>query len=129
MIERFTKHHDGIWPLMKAVVKPKYVVSADVHFCYVIGKTVDEHYHEQNHDQPIPFVGNFTVDILRINHYVIKSKEEYIAKQQRGDATRDHNAFNDEFFKGHDHNEVEDKELMQKYIPQIKDNIKKRQAS
>ncbi len=122
VIERFTKHHDSVWPLMKSVVKPDYVVSADVHFCHVIGKMVDEHHLEQYGFG----VSNPTVDILRVNHYVIKSKEEYAAKQKRGDPTKIDSDFTDEFFAFHDHNEIEDRELMQKYIPLIKENIKKR---
>lgn len=95
----------------KAIVNPLAVVQIDIHKHIVLGKSL-EAYRQLFHD-------------FRINHYTIKSEEEYSLKKRRGDAIFDTNHFDDEFFKAHDINEVEDSNLMLPYIEKIKQNIAK----
>lgn len=47
------------------------------------------------------------------------------SEKRRGDVIFDTNHYDDEFFKAHDINEVEDANLMQPYIEEIKKNIAK----
>ena len=49
-----------------------------------------------------------TVKKIAINHYVVKSREEYLSKISRGTADAYHNIYNLEKFKTDDHNEVFD---------------------
>lgn len=58
---------------------------------------------------------------LRINHYFSKSKEEYIAKKNRGLADREGNYDMSQFYK-YDLNDVEDY-IMKPYIPELKNKI------
>ena len=47
-------------------------------------------------------------DIIRINHYAIKSREEFIEKQNRGRAAGKRNYVPDDYFTRFDLNDIED---------------------
>ena len=55
---------------------------------------------------------NVSVSKIRINHYVVKSKEEYALKMRRMSAKP--GKYNETFFRFHDRNEVEDLTLKEK---------------
>lgn len=111
VIERFTKHARSLSRAPKAIVNPLAVVQIDIHKHIVLGKSLE--------------VCRQLFQDFRINHYAIKSEEEYSLKKRRGDVIFDTNHYDDEFFKAHDINEVEDANLMQPYIEEIKKNIAK----
>ena len=120
VIERFTKHQIGLNKLTKTILNPRSVFYADVHISVVYGRTVDEHKNKVRKTSDIK-----TSDILRINHYVIKSREEYENKKRRGDPYFKYSQFNEEFFKAHDLNDIDEPELMKGYAQQIKQNLQK----
>jgi hypothetical protein len=72
---------------------------------------------------------NIRYDIAWINHYVIKSKEEYLLKQHRGNAhfakEAQENSYDVKFFDENDQNEVEDntaqkyRDLTMKYMAEL----------
>ncbi|MDR2467834.1 MAG: hypothetical protein LBD22_02610, partial [Spirochaetaceae bacterium] len=62
-------------------------------------------------------------DKLRINHYFIKSYEEFLQKRERGRA--DFNVIRPmQDFYDHDRNEEKNDPIMDKYIPVIYKNMK-----
>ena len=52
------------------------------------------------------------VDKIVMNHYCVKSKEEYMTKIARGAADNYYNIYNEEKFKNDDHNEVFDNSIL-----------------
>lgn len=118
VIERFTKHQEGINGYTKAILNPRACLYANVHAGLVLGKSVDEYKRIYEEDKtPV------TADILRVNHYVIKSWEEYMRKKQRGRADLTCGVLTDKFFTDHDRNEIEDAELMRKYVDKIYERL------
>ena len=116
VLERFKHHQEGVWPLTKAIVNPKAVVYAHVHSSVVLGKTVDE----KKNILPKMKTIMPSADYIKINHYVIKSQEEFLKKKNKGRALGN---FTDDFFKGHDRNEVSDTMDMTPIINTIKKNM------
>lgn len=112
VIERFTKHDSQVNSFTKAILNPRACLYAGVHRSYVLGDTVNEHKKVLNRARYA-----FTADILRVNHYVIKSAEEYLMKKNRGRAVL--TPFDDNFFQAHDRNDVDEPKLMQKYVRQL----------
>lgn len=78
VIERFTKHEAGISRSTKAIVNPRAVLWVDVHAHEVLGDTVNE-YKQKLYKKSEP-----TADIFQINHYVVKSDEEFLKKKKKG---------------------------------------------
>ena len=120
VIERFTQHQKGISVATKAIVNPRAVLYADIHSHEVLGETVNEH-RQKIYKKSYP-----TANIFQINHYPIKSEEEFANKKKRGRA--DLTDFYEEYYTMNEKlNEVEDKELMKNYIKAIKQNLQKKQ--
>ena len=118
VIERFTQHQEGVNKFTKSILNPRACLYANVHAGLVLGKSVDEYKRVYEEDKtPI------TTDILRVNHYVIKSWEEYSRKKNRGRADLTCAALTDAFFTDHDRNEVSEPELMQKYVEKIYERL------
>ncbi len=61
-----------------------------------------------------------------VNHYIIKSAEEYEIKKKRGDALFKVSPKTNAYFQCHDLNDVNDETLMVDYARAIKENIRKR---
>ena len=114
VIERFTKHDSEISHLTKAILNPRACLYAGVHRSYVLGDTVNEHKKILNRKRYA-----FTADILRVNHYVVKSAEEYLLKKKKGRTLASAGSLDDAFFKIHDKNDVDEPALMQKYVRQL----------
>ena len=114
MIERFTKHDSQVNSFTKAILNPRACLYADIHRSYVLGETVNEYKRVLNRKRYA-----FTADVLRVNHYVVKSEEEYVMKKKRGRAVSIENPLDDAFFKVHDRNDIDEPALMQKYVRQI----------
>lgn len=112
VIERFTQRDGQIGGFTKAIVRPWLVLTPHVHSSLVLGRTVDENNHTLYYgDLPQ------SCDIFRLNHYVVKSREEFIDKKKRGDALYG-GTFLDQFFAEHDRNDVFDDAAVA-YAPQI----------
>lgn len=47
-------------------------------------------------------------DFCQVNHYGVKSGEEFLMRRLRGDVLNNHGKYNDEYFRTFDRNEVED---------------------
>lgn len=111
VIENFRYHAKEPNPLTKAIVNPRKVIYANVHYHYVIGKTVDENLNIQYASN-----GNLaSINKIRVNHYFLKSFEEFSKKHAKG--RTDNASFGDlnECFKNADKNDVTDN-VMDKYI-------------
>lgn len=118
VIERFTQHQEGVDEFTKSILNPRACLYANVHAGLVFGKSVDEQKRIYEEGKTPA-----SADILRVNHYVIKSWEEYSRKKNRGRADLTCGALSDEFFTNHDRNEVSEPELMQKYVDQIYERL------
>lgn len=119
VIERFTKHENRIFS-HKAIINPRSCVHAMIHAHIVLGKTVDE-----NKKELVKGLQPTTANIVRINHYVIKSWEEYELKKKRGRADFDVKR-TDEFFVQADTNDIEEADLMKEYAEAIHKRIDKK---
>ena len=69
------------------------------------GKTADSHGN--------PVTANFRQrepqqDIIRVNHYAVKSKEEFLEKQSRGRASGKKRSVPDDYFAQYDLNDIEE---------------------
>ncbi|MCL2538114.1 MAG: glycosyltransferase family 92 protein [Alphaproteobacteria bacterium] len=128
VIENYLHHekpHNGkYWH--KAIFNPRRVYIVECHCCGVFGKTIDEN------GAPIPMPHNvdvFTVpescyistNKIRINHYAVKSWDEWIAKKYKGDAWKKRGQIkSDAYFTQYDQNDIFD-DAMQKWVDLIRD--------
>lgn len=102
VIERFTKRQKMADRHIKSIVNPKKVQYMNVHNHN--GKCVDTSGKEISYT---PFNPNGPIDIVQINHYFTKTKEEFIKKINRGRAdTGTFRPISD--FDIHNSNEIED---------------------
>ena len=110
VMERFTRHSRGSHYLnhhVKSIVDPRRVYN--MIGCHegarINGKAVDPHgnavkvsFRDREPQQ----------DVIRINHYAIKSREEFVEKQQRGRASGRQRPVPDSYFTEYDLNDLED---------------------
>lgn len=118
--ERFIYHDDMINGHVKSIVNPRAVLNASIHYSYVFGKSVDEN--RKSVYSPIDDE-NSTGDIIRVNHYSIKSWEEFSNKKIRGRADRDFDDLDKEFYDFYNRNQVSD-DLMKPFVKKIKKVLK-----
>ena len=119
VIERFTKHAKEPSKIVKAILNPRSVVYMNVHWHLVFGKTINEKgelFYGWKDPEP-------TAEKIRVNHYIIKSYEEYIDKKTRGDSNYTVNHYDDDWFHQYDINDVNEPHLMQPWIQKIKKRI------
>lgn len=111
VLERFTKRAKEVNPHVKSIMRLKHTDSAgdDPHTFRAYGNVVDENLEVLPYDYAVTEGG--TAEIFRLNHYAVKSKEECERKIKRGRADNGLK-HNDDFFKVHDCNEVEDKRIL-----------------
>lgn len=110
VMERFTRHSLSDHQLnrhVKSIVQPRRVVTMTG--CHesarLKGCTVDSHGEKvtRNFKQRQPLH-----DVIRVNHYAVKSRQEFIEKQNRGRASGTQRTVPDEYFTRYDLNDVED---------------------
>jgi glycosyltransferase involved in cell wall biosynthesis len=108
----------------KCIINPRKAYGVHPHCFKVLGKTIDENRSETMatglHLEP-----NYTFSNskIRVNHYAIKSYEEFLIKKYKGDVLDDKIKTKDEeYFKNYDRNDVKD-DVMMKYIPDLKKRI------
>lgn len=110
MMERFKKHSQPEHPLnrhVKSIVNTRRVFSvigchevariygdtADSH-----GNPINKHFREREPQQ----------DIIKINHYAVRSYEEFVEKQNRGRASGTKRTVENEYFNQYDLNDIEE---------------------
>jgi len=136
VIERFKYHAAADFArdaLVKSIVNPRLIVDVGAHrHVYLSGRVVNGYGHKVGG----AFKNNLLVrlgiikhkeekayDAIRINHYAVKSWEEYVARRTRGDNDAINGAkYNKEYFDLCNRNEVHDL-IMDKYIEQIKKRL------
>jgi len=120
VMENYKKHAARNWGI-KSIVNPRLVYETlNPHTHEVAGFTIDENGKKmgriiQDENR------NITTNKIRVNHYVTKSFDEYIARMNQGSATDQEST---EYrgldkFKWYDRNDIYD-DIMDKYIPKIK---------
>ena len=114
VIENFTKHAKECSFKPKSIFNPRAAIDAlQVHYVIGVGKWVDEHHKLYSDKNP-------SVDVAQINHYFIKSKDDFInRKVVRGTNYHKH-AITDieKTFTEFDLNDVDD-DIMQKYTSKL----------
>lgn len=107
VITRFRWRAKGVNPHVKSIIQPRRTlrVGRDPHRFICDAPAVDENNLLVSES---PLLENGTANILRINHYMLKSKQEY--QQRCAIARADNGEFRDfeKNFKAHDKNEAED---------------------
>ena len=110
VMERFKKHSEGTHVLnrhVKSIVNPRRIFN--MIGCHeaarINGKAADSHgnpvkvsFRDRKPQQ----------DIIRINHYAVKSKEEFAEKQNRGRASGKQLPVTESYFTAYDLNDLED---------------------
>lgn len=81
LIKRFTKRQENPNEHIKSIVNPKKVIMMNVHSH--IGQCIDTNGKRIDNS---PFNPNGPIDVVQINHYFTKTKEEFITKINRGRA-------------------------------------------
>lgn len=108
----------------KSIINPRKVFIPHCHAFGVHGKTVNE-----NGDITSPLMPDsiFTVPadfplpnkLIRINHYAVKSQEEFAIKKYKGDAIKSQQIRSDDYFTYSDRNDIYD-DTMLKFAAKIK---------
>lgn len=109
VMERFRRHSKGDHILnrhVKSIINPRkiYNMIGCHEAARICGKTADSHGN--------PLKKSFRdrtpqQDIIRINHYAVKSREEFVEKQNRGRASGKQRPVPDEYFTQYDLNDLE----------------------
>ncbi len=120
VIENYKYHAAKSWGI-KSIVNPRLVYETkNPHTHEVAGFTIDENGKKlgriiQDENR------NITTNKIRVNHYVTKSYDEYIARMNQGSATGQNSIEYRglEKFKWYDRNDIYD-DIMDKYIEKLK---------
>ncbi len=121
--ETFTSHGKHLNHTVKSIVKPDMVVDFNSfgsnHYVKVRGKSVNE-YHK-----PVSYMLNFNIsgDLARINHYILKSFEEFHHKKSRGHP--EGTPINYAYYFYHNDNSVKNDKSMLRFLPKLKKYMKK----
>lgn len=125
VIERFKDHSVLDYKAnrhIKSIVHPQQVLNfSGAHECIpLFGKILNAKGEEvkKSHNSLQP-AGQ---DIIRINHYALKSFEEYTNKRSMG-RVRDGRPLADQYFDYYDKNDIKNDEIMDEYIIRLKKNM------
>lgn len=124
VIERFKMHADKTWGV-KSIFNPRMILLMNnPHTSQVAGFTIDENgkklgFIDQTHNPP-------PCNVIRCNHYVTKSYEEFMIRCNKGDACYKNMAESPKAkalnrFNIHNRNEVYD-DVMDKFITKLKEH-------
>lgn len=108
VIQRFTRRAEEVNPHVKSIMRMENVISTfdNVHAYKTKGYVCDEKFNMLPKQYSLNYNG--TCDLLAVNHYVTKSKEE--CKIRRDAPRADTGGIREEsFFDDHDRNDVEDR--------------------
>jgi hypothetical protein len=112
---------------VKTVANPRRTTFMDNHYAHYALNYFAVNTHKGESDQWLPgnhFSFSF-IDKIRINHYSVKSHEEWLEKQAKGQATNP-GFLPMSFFELRDTNDVQNDPIMDKYIPLVYENLQKR---
>ena len=121
--ETFTSHGLNLNHTVKSIVKPDMVIDFNSfganHYVKVHGKSVNE-YHK-----PVSYMLNFNIsgDLARVNHYILKSFEEFHHKKSRGHP--EGTSINYEYYFYHNDNSIKNDISMLRFLPKLKKYMKK----
>lgn len=105
VVERFTRREPGSRYVGKSFCRPAAAIDTQIHFCFVFGRSVDEDGRPQESFTPT----KNACERIRINHYAVKSREEYLAKARKGTSVGGEIA--SDYFERLDCNDCEDSSL------------------
>jgi len=116
VLENFKAHNDEFSTSMKSVFNPRAVVDCGAHWMFVCGDWVDE-----NKTDMLSADKKISGNKIQINHYFMKSEEEFLKRKAPKGCVDDREKFGDwkKFFADNDHNEVTD-DLMMPYVERLK---------
>ncbi len=123
VIERFTKRAKKAFRQYKVIVNPRIAVAiTSAHKCACLGKN----YSVTENLENVDLTKNHTENIIRVNHYHVKSLEEFLLKKNRGDVLYiKHNANTERFnYLDKISSDIND-DIMEKYVPKVKKMIEK----
>ena len=126
VIERFTHRQDGTHPHCKSVFKSSHYKEqgGNCHTVRVKVLIVNERKVPQPKEYAVDWKPG-TFDILRINHYHIKSFEEAMARLALREGKATEVKDKEHFYAVDNYNDIKDESLL-KFAPAIKENIRKR---
>ena len=124
VIDRFTAKAPEPDKHCKSIVRMNSVIKTgwESHSFVAYGEVVDENFNVL--EGPYAIGENRTADTLRINHYHVKSAEEYKEKCAKGRADIAKRRVFETDFPAHDRNEVEDFYLVDTYASKIKEMLR-----
>ena len=85
LVDKYRRCENGQNHHIKSIVQPRYVTSAE-HPHFVTIKNPSKYKDCKKNTISGPFNNNYTIDLIRINHYSYRSLEDYINKHNRGNA-------------------------------------------
>ncbi len=121
--ETFTSHGLKLNHTVKSIVKPNKVIDFNLfganHYTKVEGLSVNE-YHK-----PVSFMLSFNIsaDKARVNHYILKSFEEFVHKKKRGHP--EGTSIDYEYYFFHNDNSIKDDKIMKRFIKKLKKRMTK----
>lgn len=121
--ETFTSHAKNLNHTVKSIVKPEKVIDFSIfganHYTRVEGQSVNE-YHK-----PVKFMLSYHIsaDKARVNHYILKSFEEFVYKKNRGHPEGTQIDYEYYFF--HNDNTLKDDKTLARFIPKLKRRMRK----
>ena len=109
VMERFTRHSLPDHPLnrhVKSIVDPRRVYN--MIGCHEAARISGRAADEKGHPVRISFRDRKpSQEVIRINHYAVKSREEFVEKQNRGRASGKQRPVSEDYFRQYDLNDLE----------------------
>ena len=123
IVETFTSHGKTLNHTVKSIVKPEKIINfndfGSNHYMKVEGLSVNE-YHK-----PVSFMLNYNIsaDKARINHYLVKSFNEFIYKKKRGHP--EGTSIDYEYYFFHNDNSIKHDKSMERFLNELKKRMRK----
>jgi hypothetical protein len=115
VIERFKWHQNGVASEHKSIINPRAVIYPSTHKSCTFGGSVNEKKQKAGISNSWP-ASIASAEYIRINHYCVRSREEYEQKVMRHGGKNTH--IGENFFKEYDRNEVYD-DIMDQYVERL----------
>lgn len=136
VIERFKSHNnlDDTSEMCKSIINPRKVEVKTLHLpCPMVGFNAVNSIGEKIIPLSNAKIQNGTYKNIHINHYIFKSREEFLIKKTKGDALsaktprfkNDEECWNQAYAE-YNHNEIKNDPMMDEYIPLVYEAIQTR---
>ena len=136
VIERFKSHNnlDDTSEMCKSIINPRKVEVKTLHLpCPMVGFNAVNSIGETIIPLSNAKIQNGTYKNIHINHYIFKSREEFLIKKTKGDALsaktprfkNDEECWNQAYAE-YNHNEIKNDPMMDEYIPLVYKTIQTR---